>query len=248
MELQKVYKKSYVEYLRANISKDAYLQEQFISDKNQIISLADIYNNAIGLLDKMVPDATHDFDSAIALYEAYPNISPLLAAQESLWVYLAHNELFEYVQKRRKVTSESTIDKIKDYWFDITERGTLAGLWWAVKMTINEDLSDKYELTRILFGNQTFRTRTFFTSKIGKCKEALVGVLSFMNDNKELFQNHMEARAIYVSSYFSRLGTTKELAYMDRDFFYTELEKKRKAIELAEDRKDVRHNREIWNI
>lgn len=248
MELQRVYKKAYVEALRANIKKEAYLQEQFISDKAQTLSLADVYNNAEELSGKMIPEASHDIDSAIALFEAYPDLSPLLASQDSLWVYLAHNELFEYVQKRRKVSIDSKEDKIKDYWFDDSERGTLSGLWWAVKMTINESLPDKYVLTRTLFRNQTFRTRTFFTYKIGKCKEALAGVLSFMNDNQELFQGHEEARSIYVSAYFSRLATTKELAYLDKDFFYNELEKKRKAIELAVDRDNVRHNREIWNI
>ena len=100
MELQRVYKKSYVEMLRANIKKEAYLQDHFISDNKQTLSLADIYNNAGELSGKMIPDASHDIDSAIALYEAYPDLSPLLASQDSLWVYLAHNELFEYVQKR----------------------------------------------------------------------------------------------------------------------------------------------------
>lgn len=248
MELQRVYKKSYVEMLRANIKKEAYLQDHFISDNKQTLSLADIYNNAGELCGKMIPDASHDIDSAIALYEAYPDLSPLLASQDSLWVYLAHNELFEYVQKRRKVSAESKEDKIKDYWFDDSEKGTLSGLWWAVKMTVSDNLTDKYELTRTLFRNQTFRTRTFFTYKIGKYKEALTGVLSFMNDNKELFQGHEEARSIYVSAYFSRLAATKELAYLDKEFFYNELDKKRKAIELAVDRDNVRHNQAIWNI
>ena len=248
MELQRVYKKAYVEHLRTNINKAAYLQDSFVSDKAQTLPLAEVYNNAAGLKTKMIPDAAHDIDSAIALYEAYPNLSLLLAAQDSLWVYLAHNELFEYVQKRRKVTSESKEEKIKDYWFDDSEKGTLSGLWWGVKMTVDENLSDKYELTRTLFKNQTFRTRTFFTYKIGKHKEALRGVLSFMSDNKELFKGHEEARSIYVSAYFSRLGATKELAYLDKTFFYQELEKKRKAIELAVDRDNVRHNKEIWKI
>ncbi len=248
MELQRIYKKAYLEYLRSNVKKEAYLQEHFSSDKKQTIPLADVYNNAEGLSQKMIPDANHDIDSAIALYETYPDLSPLLASQESLWVYLGHNELFEYVKKRRKVSEDSKEDKIKEYWFDDAERGTLSGLWWAVKMTINEELPDKYELTRTLFRNQTFRTRTFFTYKIGKHREALMGVLSFMNDNKDLFKGHEEARSIYVSAYFSRLGETKELAYLDKDFFYNELEKKRKAIELATDRDNVRHNHQIWNI
>ena len=103
MELQRVYKKAYIESLRTKFTKEAYLQDKFVSDYNQTLPLADVYNNAKELSLKMIPDADHDIDSAIALFEAYPNLSPILASQESLWIYLAHNELFEYVQKRRKV-------------------------------------------------------------------------------------------------------------------------------------------------
>lgn len=248
MELQRIYRKSYLNYLSDNFKKEAYLQDCFDSDKSQTLPLADIYNNAPGLLEKMIPDSKHDCESAIALYEAYSNVTPLVASQPSLWVYLAHNELFSYVQKRWKISAESTEDRMKKQWFDDGESGTLSGLWWAVYLTVDESRADKYELTRALFRNQTFRTRTFFTYRLGKYREALIGILRFMNDNKELFQGHEEARAIYVSAYFSRLGATKELAYMDQNFFYKELEKKRRAIELAVDRDNVRHNRDIWNI
>lgn len=248
MELQKIYKIKYVNYLSDNFRKEAYLQDQFVAENPQIIPLKDVYNNAGTLVEKMIPDSKHDFDSAVALYEAYPDLTPLVASQQSLWVYLAHNELFGYVQKRWKVSSESTEDRMKKQWFDNGESGTLSGLWWAVYLTKDENREDKYELTRALFRNQTFRTRTFFTYRLGKYREALLGILNFMNDNKELFQGHEEARTIYVSAYFSRLGATKELAYMDQDFFYNELEKKRRAIELAVDRDNVRHNRDIWNI
>lgn len=248
MELQKIYKTKYVNYLSDNFVKEAYLQDKFIAENPQVLPLKDIYNNASALIEKMIPDSKHDFESAVALYEAYPNLTPLVASQASLWVYLAHNELFSYVQKRWKVSANSTEERMKRQWFDNGESGTLSGLWWAVYLTVDEDREDKYELTRTLFQNQTFRTRTFFTYRIGKCREALQGVLGFMTDNKELFKGHEEARATYVSLYFSRLGTTKELPYMDKEFFYNELNKKRRAIELAVDRENVRHNHEIWNI
>ena len=80
MELQKVYKHSYVDKLRTSVKKESYLRTKFESDLKQTILLADVYNNAATLSSKMIPDAAHDFESAIALFEAYPDISPILAS------------------------------------------------------------------------------------------------------------------------------------------------------------------------
>ena len=126
MELQKIYMTKYVNYLSDNFRKEAYLEDKFIAENPQIIPLKNIYNNAGTLIEKMIPDSKHDFESAVALYEAYPDLTPLVASQQSLWVYLSHNELFSYVQKRWKVSSESTEERMKKQWFDNGESGTLS--------------------------------------------------------------------------------------------------------------------------
>lgn len=248
MELQLIYKDQYLRTMQGTIKVEKYINETFDEERPQVLPLAGVYNNAASLVEKMIPDSAHDCESAIALYEAYKDLPPLAAARDGLWAYLAHHELFSYIQKRWKIDHNSSEDKIKEYWFKTGVAGALSGLWWAVYFTIDESREDKYELTKELFRNQTFRTRTFFTYKIGKNREALHGVLSFMHDNSDMFKRKAEARCDYITSYFSRLGTTKDLVYMDKDFFYKELERKRHALELAVDTGNVRHNREIWNV
>ena len=198
----------------------------------------------------MNPDKRKDFESAVALYEAYRDLSPIVASGKGLWVYLAHAELFDYVKKRWSIKEDSSPKAIKEHWFETSLAGTLSGLWWAVYSTIQPEkgTEHQYDLTKILFENQTFRTRTFFTYKIARHDAALFGVLEFMQEHWDVFKNQLEAKADYITTYFSRLGSTKHLLYMDKMFFKAELKKKMPAILLATDTNNVRHNREIWNI
>lgn len=259
MELQKIYTDAFVAQLRKNATADKYQNEEpFDIENPDYTQLGGIYNKAKEIAPlgdeettpnrdkRMIPDKNHDFESAIALFEAYSDLSPYIASRAGFWVYLSHNELYGYVKKRWGDTT-----KIKEHWFDIGRRGSLSGLWWAVYCTFDESKEgdERYWLTRQLFINQTFRTRTFFTYRIGMNREALKGTLIFMNKNPELFKRGAgEARLDYIRKYFGRLGATKELIALGHDFFERELEKKKSAFELITDTTQVRHNREIWNI
>ena len=97
MELQKVFKKSYMESLRRNIHISDYQGETFPFDPSKVKSLANLYKPE-GLLDRLDPD--DDFTTAVELYKAYDSVTPLLASLPDLWVYLSHADLFPYVQKR----------------------------------------------------------------------------------------------------------------------------------------------------
>lgn len=96
MELQKVFKKSYMEELRRNIHVSDYQGESFPYDPSKVKSLANVYKPE-GLLDRLDPE--DDFTSAVELYKAFSTVTPLLASLPDLWVYLAHVDLFPYVQK-----------------------------------------------------------------------------------------------------------------------------------------------------
>lgn len=259
MELQKIYTDRFVAELRKNVTADRYQSEEpFDIEKPEFNYIAGIYNGASdiaplsdGIIVKdgkkrMIPDKNHDFESAIALYEAYKELSPYYASRAGFWVYLSHNELYGYVRKRWHDSNN-----IVEHWFDIGRRGSLSGLWWAVYCTRDEtkEGDEQYRLTRQLFVNQTFRTRTFFTYKIGMNKEALKGILMFMNNYPDLFKRGAgEARLDYIRKYFGRLGATKELIAFEHNFFEEELSKKKKAFDLITDTSQVRHNRQIWNI
>lgn len=220
MELQKVFKKSYMEELRRNIQVSDYQGDVFPYDPSKVKSLANVYKPE-GLLDRLDPD--DDFTTAVELFKAYKNVTPLLASLPDLWVYLAHVDLFPYVQKRWYKVMEKDIDAkyILNHWHENEHfmRTTFAGLWWHTYLTYDELRDNPFELTEVLFKSQDFRTLRFGELGLIRHKPAMIGVLEFLLENPEVYQTAFDARGQYISRYFNLLGGTKPLTFMERDYF-----------------------------
>ena len=232
MAPQKVFKEAYVDELRNSIDPEKYAGETFEYDVTQVKNLANIRQPS-GLLEKMDPNNL--VESAIALFEAYKDLTPLAASRIELWAYLSHVDLFGFMQKCYPEVTEGKADArfIRDRWFRSpkgTIRSSLAGLWWSVYCSIDETREDKYELTRVLFRNDNIRTHYFGPSTIFRHKEAVIGILEFLVENPDISGVHFSSRCIYIVQYFNRLGAVKQLAYMDRRFFKEELMKKKPVL------------------
>ena len=232
MALQKVFKEAYVEALRSSIDPDNYAGETFVFDETQVRYMANVHHPE-GLQEKMNPDNL--LESAIALYEAYPDLTPLSASKMELWAYLSHVDLFEYMQKRFPAVKDGTADEkyIKEHWFRSSQgtiRSSLAGLWWSVYCSVDETRKDKYELTKVLFQQDSIRTHYFGNSITFRHREAIIGILDFRVENPDVSRVHFNSRCIYIAQYFNRLGAVKQLAYMDRQFFKEELMKKKPVL------------------
>lgn len=234
MALQKVFKKSYMTYLRDNIKVDDYMEDSFPYDEDQCVQIAGVIAPDYDLNKKLDPTPEGDLQSAIAIFEAYPNLTPIFAQQDDLWVYLSHADLFDYVKKRwpdlGTVSSDKQLTYIQNHWFHNPNnflRTSFAGLWWHTYFTIDEKREDKYELTKVFFqSGQDFRTLRFGEIALIRSKEAMIGVLEFLLENKDLIESNFVARGQYISRYFNKLGAYKQLAYLDRSFFKNELYKK----------------------
>lgn len=179
-----------------------------------------------------------NLENAILLYEAFPNMTPLLASYEPFWLYFSHTELFEYVRKRwPNIVSddkgekdiEKQIKYIREYWFQSGSsiRSWLSGLWWSVYLTVDDSRSDKYELTRVLFRQEDLRTRTFGTYMLFRHRPATIATLSFIKDHIEsTFKHSFQNRCRYMMKYLNYLGGCRQLSYMDQTFFTEMLLKK----------------------
>ena len=228
MQLQKTFNESYMKTLRdavkSGIAIPLYKAESFEVDATQVKRLANVYAPE-GLAEKLNEVWESDFQSAIAIFEAYSNISPLLASNETFWTYLTHVDLVSYAQKRwPKVTDDDCrADYIIDHWFMGAKgllRNAIASMWWSVYNSIDNERENKYELTEILFKSYTLRVITFGSYLLIRHREAMIGILSFLKDNPEITANAFDYRGRFISKYFNRLGAVKQLAYMKRDFFY----------------------------
>jgi hypothetical protein len=241
MAQQKVFKEAYVDVLRDSVEPEKYAGECFEYDESQVKPLANVHQ-PVDLLDKMDPDNL--LESAIALFEAYKDLTPLAASKIELWAYLSHVDLFGFMQKWYPEVTEGKADArfIRDRWFRSPKgpiRSSLAGLWWSVYCSIDESREDKYELTRMLFRNDNIRTHYFGPSTIFRHREAVIGILEFLVENPDISNVHFSSRCIYIIQYFNRLGAVKQLAYLDREFFKEELMKKKEILRTVTSKAQV---------
>lgn len=261
MELQRIFTPEYANQLMKDIDPDNYRVDHINYNENEVRRLKGVAKPE-GLLDRMLA-AANDYEAAILLYEAYEDISPLIASNRSFWLYLTHVDLAPYVQKiwpyletyeagnekkkqkkGEKRTDESKINYIHDHWL-ISPNGlmrtSLMNLWWSVYLTIDKSLGDdhKYDLTKIFFMNDGMRTRRLGTGHLGRNREALKGILSFMKDNPTIFDSGLENRMIWITRHFNLIGGTKPLANLNSNFFYRELNAFKEHLKNIKDRSDV---------
>lgn len=229
MEKQQIFKEKYLLKLKNQINTDNYRGDEFIYDNKQILMMPNI-NKPDGLLSKL--NHHNDFETAIAIFEAFKNLEPIQASDDRLWAYLSHVDLYPYMIKRWPDVHQGEAAKpekyIKDHWFlETTSQGNLmrhsiSGLWWSVFLTVDEKRQDKYELTEVLFWNQTFRTRTFGNYKLVRHKEAVIGLLEYCKENKSILKNFEKQHQI-LTEHLNLIGGVKPIAYYDRSFFKKEL-------------------------
>ena len=226
MELQKVFKRSYMEELKRNIHISDYQGESFPYEPSMVKSLANVYKPE-GLLNRL--DPKDDFSSAVEIYKAYESITPLLASLPDLWVYLAHVDLFPYVQQRWPKVTEADVDEkyILNHWHenDHFMRTSFAGLWWHTYLSYDETRDDPFELTKVLFKSQDFRTLRFGELGLIRHKPAMIGVLEYLLEHPEITSNSFDARGQYISRYFNLIGGTKPLSFLEKDYFKKALSK-----------------------
>lgn len=247
MALQKTFKEKYANQLqyeaKQGIGINRYTKLEFEYDKSQILMIPTI-EQPEGLLDKM--DSSDDLVSAKNLYEAYENITPLQASDESFWTYLTHVDLFPYVQERNNAVLEEGFDDAKyiDNYFFHGNGGLiyhpLAGLWWDVHCTIDKESSEPYKYTNYLFKDYGLRVTYMGRYSLFRHKEEVFGILQFLMDNEDVASEHFRQRSRWISQYFNKMGAVKQLRSLNRHYFYSELIRLKDVILSIETDEDVK--------
>ena len=246
---QAIFKEEYCNTLRLNLkagqSISNYTQngDGFEFTDDEVCYLNDFHvdkEKIAKLNEEMLPS----LDSAILLYEALPDLNPLLASYAPFWLYMAHVELVAYMRKRWpnvfvnregvENDRDAQIGYIMDYWFPSmgsSSKTWLPNLWWAVYLTVDSRREDKYALTRILFKQEDLRTRTLGTYTLFRHKPATVATLSFIESHMDTtFSHAFQNKCRYMTKYLNYLGGCRLLSYMDESFFTEMLNKKNEDI------------------
>lgn len=234
MAKQKIFKTLYAQRLLDNLADmkqiEKYRQSMFDYDEDEILIMPNINSVTEQNLQVMM-DSKNDYESAKCLYLALKELTPIQAADPRLWTYLTHVDLYDYMIHRwNDVYTGETDDPdyIKEHWFvkntsqQVLMRNALSGLWWAVYLSSDESRTDSFELTKVFFKDLDLPTRTIGTYRIGRHKEAVLGVLQFIKDNPDLMNTYYEKKTRHIFKHLNILGGSKPLSLFDRQFFYDE--------------------------
>ena len=244
MALQKILNKKYIERIFEEVERgeglERFLYDIFPYDETQLLVTPQV-KEPVGLIERMVPTPEGDFQSAVALYDAYKSLKPLQAINVQFWESLTLTDLFPYMQKRWNLKESKDLRKSIINHFTFKSHGImrqgLGGLWWLVHLSIDEQRDNKYKLTEYLFKNFTLRFVRFGVGKVIQHKEAAIGILQYIKDHESDIAS-LENVANGLSSYFNKLGAVKQLTFLDRDFFYNEMEKHIEEFMIASTRNE----------
>ena len=229
MEQQRVLRKRYLDSLISGVKSggliDLFKNNEFqIDEKNTLIMphLA----KPLGMLNKLNPE--NDYQSAIALFEAYKDLSPLEAADPRFWNFISLVDLYPYlrerwpnVYKRESGTNEAgyILDHflMQDKSSDLM-RVHLPGLWWSVYLSIDEaSTDDKYHLTKVMFWNQTLRTRTMGNYLLARKRGLALGFLDYCSERGKVNFGNFEKEHQELTEYLNQFGGAKPLTFYSRD-------------------------------
>jgi hypothetical protein len=247
MELQKLFRESYVEALRMGVKDSSlvkyYEGDTFLYDAEKVMQMPHIAKPINSEFLIPTKTALYDFENSKIIYEAYKTITPLQASDVRLWTYLAHTDYYAYMCKRWPgVQDKSATDRSKyilDHWFISSPaqsnflRHGIAGLWWAAHLTYDETRTDPYELTKVIFRNLDFSFRTLGTYKLGRHREAVIGISEFIIQNPATFKGNFQDKTRFITKYLNQVGGTKPLSYFKRDFFKNTLYDVKAKIEMV---------------
>ncbi len=92
MTLQRILKKTYIEQIFSDVAQEKglekFLEDSFPVDESYFMVTPQL-KQPEGLLDLLVPTPEGDFQSAVAIYNAYQKLTPLQAITPEFWESLA---------------------------------------------------------------------------------------------------------------------------------------------------------------
>src|SRR5690606_36939040 len=113
---------------------------------------------------------TADFQCAKFLFRSF-KLTPRQASNADFWNYLHHTALYEYIHLRWNKILEQDGESLKTYihrhW--LMDRSSqkhlinfpLTTLWWSIYVTIDDSRENPFELAKLYFQNNRYRTVTF---------------------------------------------------------------------------------------
>lgn len=166
-----------------------------------------------------------------------------LAANNLYWVYLNLNHFFDYIKNRWLSSKngdelgESDIDR---YFLALEPsqnsliKSPIAGLWWAIELTIDENLEHKYHYSKVFLSDRNLRNKNLGTYQLIRNKHVLQASLDFYATFKDAVHNGnrigSEAIAQQMSKTLNQIGGLTLLGYLSKQEVFEILFKNKEII------------------
>lgn len=221
------------EFIKLYLNKDSFdfdfRQEDIINSDIPFIN-NDLGDQLVQTQEKHFKDnRVADFECAKILYESL-DITPEQASNQQLWNYLHHSVCYRYIHKRWDRIQDPERAGIQNYierhWLMSRTsqkhliNAPLSTLWWSIHITVDENRENQYELSKIYFGNNRYRTVSIGGNSFARHKPAIHGILEY------LLENRLEPATDFgddVAKYINLLGGTKPLSFFGKDWFKEKL-------------------------
>ena len=140
------------------------------------------------------PDPKEDFVNSVKIYEWLGALSISDANDPRFWTTLTHVNYEKYTKVRWKIDKKSTNETIKQRYFyfggslQARLRNSISRLWWIAKLTVREDLEDKYIYTRVVWASQDLM-QNLFERALGTYPSVRFGLLNFYVQRNEVYDS-----------------------------------------------------------
>jgi hypothetical protein len=228
---------SYLNFLNSeNNTFRKYYSEDMDFDSDEYRSLftqEELMLDILGIVDsnapelKISPDAKDDLENSKRIFEWLKNLSIADANDWRFWTTLTHLNYEKYTRDRWKIDKRTTNETIKQRYFytgaglQARLRNAVSRLWWIAKLTIREDLPDKYVYTDVVWSSQDLM-QNLFERSLGTYPNIRFGILKFYLLRKGVYDSK-QFRIFYKE--INALGAMSPLGLLTEDLVVEFLKK-----------------------
>jgi len=169
--------------------------------------------------------AKDDCRNSIEIFKQLNKLDRVQANDKRLWVALTHTIFYNYAWLRWDIGSDKTSDaKIIDRMhfegagIDSRMGNAISRLWWTAKVTFDNQRSDEFELTRLIWEKQDVHVALMERS-FSTYPNIIQGFLEFYKNNKQLKEDALRA----IIKGLNALGGVKMLPLLSKEEVIAEL-------------------------
>lgn len=165
--------------------------------------------------------AREDFQNAIALYEAFKNLTPMQASTFHMWTWLCHQPKYaDYIRDRWMSEDRTGVAKkrffVTNYGESLYFENALSRGWWIVHLTKDPENENPYHLTEVLFDTQN-TLKDVLTTYNRMNPNRIKGVLLAIKDFKEITGKSVNEAWRECRKFLNGYGAIIVLDYLDAE-------------------------------